>query len=189
MFTTFESDGAKDLTCGALILPGLYGSGPKHWQSHWEVAHPGYRRVDFGQTKKPKCEDWIRCLDEAVANSGPGMVLVAHSSACALVGHWWARMRRPVRGALLVAPSDTEAASYPTGPSGFAPMPLSRLPFRTIVVASENDPAVSCGRARHFALSWGSEFISAGHAGHIDEKSGFGPWPEGHSLLARLFNI
>lgn len=171
-----------------LILPGLYDSGPKHWQSHWELDHPEYRRVQFRKTERPKCEEWIQCLDEAVVNSGPNIVLAAHSSACALVGHWWVRMRRPVRGVLLVAPSDTEAASYPTGPSGFAPMPLNRLPFRTIVVASENDPAVSFVRARNFARSWGSEFISAGLAGHIDEKSGFGPWPEGHLLLERLFN-
>lgn len=169
-----------------LILPGLYDSAPEHWQSQWEVAHPEYRRVQFGKTDRPKCEEWIRCLDNAVADAGPAIVLAAHSSACALVGHWWVRMRRPVRGALLVAPSDTEAVSYPTGPSGFSPMPLSRLPFRTIVVASENDLAVTFERARHFAQTWGSEFISAGLAGHIDEKSGFGAWPEGLFLLASL---
>ena len=28
-----------------LILPGLYNSGPEHWQSHWERAHPEFRRV------------------------------------------------------------------------------------------------------------------------------------------------
>jgi len=176
------------MLCNVLILPGLYGSGPAHWQSQWEIAHPEYRRVQFKKAMSPKCEEWICSLDEAVTESGPRIVLAAHSSSCAIVGHWWARMRRPVHGVLLVAPSDTEAESYPTGPSGFAPMPLNHLPFRTIVVASENDPAVSFDRARHFALSWGSEFISVGQAGHIDEKSGFGPWPEGHSLLVRLFS-
>jgi predicted alpha/beta hydrolase family esterase len=67
-----------------------------------------------------------------------------------------------------------------------AKLPLSRLPFQTIVVASENDPAVSLHRARLFAQAWGSEFVNAGVCGHIEEKSGFGPWPGGHLLLERL---
>lgn len=166
-----------------LILPDLYGSGPRHWQRHWEVAHCEYRRVQSGQIRRANCDEWIRSLDETVAESGPDVVLAAHSSACAVVGHWWARMRRVVRGALLVAPSDTEAGSCPIDPIGFAPMPLSRLAFRTIVVASENDPVVSFERARYFAQSWGSEFVSAGFAGHIDDRSGFGPWPKGYGLL------
>lgn len=29
-----------------LILPGLYNSGPEHWQSYWERAHSGFRRVE-----------------------------------------------------------------------------------------------------------------------------------------------
>jgi hypothetical protein len=28
-----------------LILPGLYNSGPEHWQSRWESRHPGFRRI------------------------------------------------------------------------------------------------------------------------------------------------
>jgi predicted alpha/beta hydrolase family esterase len=42
-------------------------------------------------------------------------VLVPHSTACALVGHWWGRHKRgrEIRSALLVASSDTEARSYP----------------------------------------------------------------------------
>jgi len=25
-----------------LILPGRGGSGPDHWQTHWEAANPGF---------------------------------------------------------------------------------------------------------------------------------------------------
>lgn len=136
----------------------------------------------------PRCEDWVRRLDEAVVEAGRDPILVAHSTACALVGHWWIRRRKRIRGALLVAPSDTESPSYPSGPEGFAPMPLCQLPFPTIVVASLNDPAVSFERARLFAESWGSELINAGAAGHIETKSGYGPWPDGHLLLERLLH-
>lgn len=126
-------------------------------------------------------------FDEAVTAVGKeAPVLVAHSTACALVGHWWGRHKSSIRGALLVAPSDTEAPSYPRGPRGFAPMPLHLLPFPTIVVDSRNDPAVSFRRARFFAESWGSELIDLGAAGHINEKSGYGPWPDGDELVDRL---
>jgi predicted alpha/beta hydrolase family esterase len=65
-------------------------------------------------------------------------------------------------------------------------MPLYRLPFPTIVVASLNDSAVSFERARLFAESWGSEVVNAGAAGHIDTKSGYGSWPAGYLLVTRL---
>ena len=170
-----------------LILPGLHNSGPSHWQSLWLAAHPEYRRVVQEDWTRPRSEDWIRVLDEAVLAAGKEVpVLVAHSTACALVGHWWVRHKRRIRGALLVAPSDTQARSYPRGPQGFAPMPLNVLPFPTIVVASRNDPAVSFSRARFFAECWGSELIDLGVAGHINEKSGYGPWPDAHKLVERL---
>jgi hypothetical protein len=68
-------------------------------------------------------------------------------------------------------------------------MPLQLLPFPTIVVASRNDPTVSFNRARFLAESWGSEFIDLGAAGHINEKSGYGLWPEGHELVERLLHV
>jgi predicted alpha/beta hydrolase family esterase len=91
-----------------------------------------------------------------------------------------------VRGALLVAPSDPEGPSYPLGPTGFAPMPLDRLPFRSIVVASTNDIYVTAERAREYAVAWGSELVDVGAAGHINAASGLADWPFGRVLLARL---
>jgi DNA-binding transcriptional MocR family regulator len=28
-----------------LLIPGLWSSGPQHWQTHWEAKHPDWRRV------------------------------------------------------------------------------------------------------------------------------------------------
>jgi predicted alpha/beta hydrolase family esterase len=172
-----------------LILPGLYNSGPEHWQSRWEAAHPDFRRVVQDDWERPRCADWVERLQAAVQSS-PGAVLVAHSAGCALVAHWaGAHAARPgplVRGALLVAPSDPEAPGYPEGPTGFAPLPLTRLPFPTIVVASTNDEYVTLERARGFAEAWGSRFVSLGAAGHINSQSGLGDWPAGFALLEEL---
>jgi predicted alpha/beta hydrolase family esterase len=85
-----------------------------------------------------------------------------------------------------VAPSDPEAAKFPSGTTGFAPMPLVRLPFPSVVVASSNDPFVTVSRAQTFATAWGSEFVMIGEAGHINGASGLGDWPEGLAFLRSL---
>ena len=170
-----------------LILPGLNDSDVGHWQSRWEARDATLFRVIQADWETPHCADWIARLDQAVALTGPDTVLVAHSAGCALVAHWAvgdSSMR--IRGALLVAPSDPEAASFPPGPRGFAPVPLLRLRFRSIVVASSNDPYVTLSRAETFAKRWGSEFVMIGEAGHINSSSGLGNWPEGFTLLNTL---
>jgi hypothetical protein len=169
-----------------LILPGLYDSGPLHWQTRWEALDSTLHRVVQRDWQTPRCADWVLVLEGAVAAAGEEVVLVGHSSACALVAHWAGGTSRRVRGALLVGPSDPEAPSYPAGPTGFAPMPLARLPFASIVVASSDDPYVSLSRARAFASAWGSRFVDAGAAGHLNSDSGLGDWGAGRALLAEL---
>jgi predicted alpha/beta hydrolase family esterase len=128
----------------------------------------------------------VATLDAAIADSEGEIVLVAHSTACALVAFWAAESSRPIRGALLVGPSDTEAPSYPVGPTGWQPMPLERLRFPSIVVASSNDEYVELARAEYFASAWGSRFVNAGALGHINSASGLGGWPAGRALLESL---
>jgi len=94
-----------------------------------------------------------------------------------------------VVGAFLVGPSDTEAPSYPVGPTGFDPMPLQKLPFHSVVVASGDDPYVTEQRAKLFASSWGSRLIRLANAGHINTASGYGPWPEGESWLEEMRKV
>lgn len=169
-----------------LLLPGLYDSGPQHWQTLWMKGRPGFRRVEQRDWETPHVRDWIANLDAAVREAGSSALLVAHSSSCALVAHWAAAHPRRIRGALLAAPSDPEAPSYPKGPTGFAPMPLAPLPFPTTVVASGDDPYVSPARARQFARAWGSRLVEIGPAGHVNSASGLGAWPAGLGLLEEL---
>ena len=65
-------------------------------------------------------------------------------------------------------------------------IPLDKLPFKSVVAASENDEYVSLERARQFADAWGSEFINVGAKGHINANSGFGEWNEGLELFKKL---
>ena len=124
----------------------------------------------------------------AVVERTPGAVLVAHSLGCPLVAHLaHRRPHLPIAAALLVAPADVDSARHtPEHIRGFAPIPLERLPFRSIVVGSRNDPYMSFARAREVAFAWGAGFVDAGAVGHINVASGFGPWPDGKRLLAQL---
>jgi hypothetical protein len=169
-----------------LILPGLYNSGPKHWQSLWERRFPNLRRVEQADWDTPVCRDWVERLNQEVERAGDDVVLVAHSLACSLVAKWAEQYQRPVRGALLAAPSDTEADTYPSGTTGFSPMATARLPFRSIVVVSNDDVYVTLERATYFANAWGSELVRLDGAGHIGSDSNLGEWPAGLALLAKL---
>ena len=172
------------------ILPGLSNSGPEHWQSYWERMDSSCRRILQDEWERPRCEEWVATLGRAVASEQSEIVFVAHSSACALIAHWAAtaspELLTRVRGALLVGPSDPEGPHYPIGPSGFAPMPRLALPFRSVVVASEDDVYVSLAQARSYAEAWGSAFVNVGAAGHINSASNLGAWPAGYALLEGL---
>lgn len=167
-----------------LTLPGLWNSGPAHWQSLWERKHPHWRRIVHSDWDTPDMARWVAELDEALAGCARPPVLAAHSLSCSLVTRWAASgSRHTIAGALLVAPSDVDAPSYPDCTTGFQPMQLEPLPFPTIVVASSDDPYVSAARARQFAAAWGSEFIDIGPGGHINGDAGYGDWPAGEQLL------
>jgi predicted alpha/beta hydrolase family esterase len=173
-----------------LILPGLGNSGPEHWQSQWERRDASCRRVLQREWDTPTCANWVARLDEVIASLPSAVVLAAHSLACALVAHWAAMASdghlARVQGALLVAPSDPDGPNYPAGPTGFVPVPLQRLPFPSIVVASSDDLYITPARARQYADAWNSRFVLLENAGHINVASGFGAWPEGYALLSVL---
>ena len=176
-----------ELARPVLLVPGLHGSGPGHWQSLWEASRPGCRRVVQRDRDKPDLAEWLDTLNRHVAACETEPVLVAHSLACSLVAHWVKVFGRGVKAALLVSPSDVESpAQTPPEVRGFGPIPLIRLPFPSIVVASTNDPRVRFERAEFFARSWGSRFIGVAGAGHINESSGLGEWDEGQALLEEL---
>jgi uncharacterized protein len=170
-----------------LVVPGLGGSEPDHWQSHLERALPGTIRVEQDDWDRPRLADWLPRLAQAVA-ARPGAVLVAHSLGCPLVVQLAAR--RPnlrIAAAVLVAPADVDALrNAPYRMRSFAPIPHKPLSFRSVVVASSNDPFISQTRARGLAGAWGADFVDAGAVGHINVASGFGRWQAGEHMVESL---
>lgn len=163
-----------------LIVPGLHGSGPTHWQSWFERLLPEARRVTQPDWETPDLESWSQRVADAIDASRGSVLLVAHSFGCLASVAAAARSPDRIAGALLVAPADPRkfqvGHKLPGGPLGFP----------SIVVASGNDPWVSLGTARHWAGRWASRFIAIGDCGHINVDSGFGPWPEGFALYSSL---
>ena len=167
-------------------VPGLYNSGPQHWQTHWEKEF-GFNRIEQQNWETPVCRDWLQTIDATISQYPlEKVILIGHSLACCTIVRWAKQYNRLIKGALLVGPSDVDASSYPPGTTGFSPMPLYKLPFPSVVVASSNDEYVTLERAKHFADSWGSELINAGNLGHINSSSDLGNWPFGISLLQKL---
>ena len=118
----------------------------------------------------------------------PDAILVGHSLGCALIAQLaWRCPDLRIGGALLVAPADADREDC-VSPRvrEFAPMPIERLRFRSVVVASMNDPYMSIERADVVAEAWGAGMINAGSCGHINVASGFGPWPAGERILDEL---
>jgi predicted alpha/beta hydrolase family esterase len=169
------------------IIPGLGNSGPEHWQTFFERSGDNFQRINQREWDAPKCEDWIATIDQVISGYELStVVLIGHSLGCSTIAHWASKYKRSIKGALLVAPSDPETPHYTFPAIGFAPVPLSKINFKTIVVASADDIWVSLERAKFFADHWGSEFINIGNAGHINVSSGFTNWKQGLDILASL---
>ena len=170
-----------------LIVPGLNGSGPGHWQHWWLRNDRDAVLVEQDDWRRPCPEAWAARLRAAV-EAHPGAMLVAHSLGVPLVTRLAAERRDlRVAGALLVAPADVEEMGASSDRlRGFAPMSLAPLPFPATVVASRTDRCMDFRRARAFAAAWGAELVDYGDAGHINAASGFGPWPDGPRLLAEV---
>jgi predicted alpha/beta hydrolase family esterase len=170
-----------------LMIPGLGDSGPEHWQSRWEAKLSTARRVVQDDWDAPDREAWIDRIADSVATATRPVVLVAHSLGVAAAIAAVQKIGFVLRGALLVAPPDFDNPALAASPlKEFGPYSRDPLPFPSITVASNNDPYCTIDVAQDLALAWGSLFIDAGEAGHINAESGYGPWPEGSFVLGKL---
>jgi predicted alpha/beta hydrolase family esterase len=185
--TDNASAGSTGVVASVLILPGWQGSGPTHWQMQWARLH-GYTVVEQNDWLQPRRGDWLARLDEVVIDAPGSVVLAAHSLGCILVAAWasFSRHTARVRGALLVAPGDVEAPEMPDRFPGWTPIVRQRLPFKSILVGSQNDPYCHADRAQALAHDWGAQWLDLGLAGHINADSSLGAWPQGRALLQTL---
>ena len=163
-----------------LTLPGLYGSGPEHWQSRWEVLHPWFERVEQYDWETPDLPRWAGRLEQALRSSDKPVLIAAHSFGCLTTVHAAACGAPNLAGALMVAPADP-------GKFGLDEILIGRkLAFPALVLGSTTDPWMTHERAAYWAGQWGAQYRCLGAVGHINAETGLGDWPEGLALLASL---
>lgn len=173
-----------------LTVPGLGSSGLTHWQSLWEKESPErFKRIEQSSWDLPVRDLWVQHIAKEIQKLDAPTYLIAHSLGCMAVVHWANQYDSDkIKGAFLVAPADVEMSKRLSFLEGFNPIPRTKLPFESIVIASINDQYASIERSEEFANAWGSKFINIGRKGHINASSNLGNWEEGLGLLRNFIN-
>lgn len=171
-----------------LIVPGLGDSTSGHWQDNWLQHFQNTNKVVQNNWNQPQLQDWLTNLNATINSIETPIVIVAHSLAVSLVAHWSKQNdTSKVIGALLVAPADVESSEHtPEETWNFAPIPLNKFKYPTVVITSSNDPYISAERAEFFAKKWESTFYNVGPKGHLNLGSKLGFWEEGQEILETL---
>lgn len=173
-------------TIDTIVLPGIGGSGPDHWQTHWQTANPSFRRFAPGDWLQPDLEVWVDALERSIRDLPAPPLIIAHSLSCLLVAHSAQRGIGPIRGAFLVAVPDPGTDCFPEAAQSFRAVPEDPLPFPALVVASSDDPYGSLTHAHRCATLWGADFAGIGPCGHINAASNLGAWPDGFSMFQQF---
>lgn len=162
-----------------VMVPGLHGSGPGHWQSLWEPML-GASRVAQHDWSTPALDLWADAVTRHLESRRRPAVLIAHSLGCLAVAVAWPRIRHQVSAVLFAAPANPQLFDF---------NPLTQhIEVPSLLLASRNDRWLAFEDAQQLALLWGSELVDLGPVGHINVASGHGDWPEGLGLLGGLLD-
>ena len=141
------------MTHRVVIVPGWRDSGPGHWQSLWAEGLDGAVRVEQDDWVSPRRASWVKAIGDLILAQDAPVVVAAHSLGCIATTHLPPEVTARIAGALLVAPADPERRA---ALNDFAPVPYAKLPYRSVVVASSNDPFCPVRLAGAYARAWGS---------------------------------
>ena len=173
-----------------LVVPGRGVPCADHWSRGWVSADPEFTWAPEPPGPPFVAADRVAALHAAISADDEPTILVAHSAGCLIVAVWASEHTGPVRAAVLVTPPYVAPGWTPESPETFdgfvGTVPRQPLPFRSIVVASRNDPMATFEQFQAYARDWGSELFDAGPVGHLDSKTGFGAWPDGERLVRSL---
>ncbi|HJV05690.1 MAG TPA: alpha/beta hydrolase [Chromobacteriaceae bacterium] len=186
-----------------ITVPGWGSSGPRHWQTIWEHGYPLSARVEQENWLYPERDAWVAAMQKTVEQVPGRVVIAAHSLGCHTAIEWLLTLslvqQGKVQGMLLVAPPALPISPQQMRASGELPADAAlpsfagfggareqRLPVRTILVASQDDPFCPFDEAQRLAAIWGARLVDAGKAGHMGSQGSLGPWRDGQKWIQRL---
>jgi uncharacterized protein len=170
-----------------LIVPGYGNSGPEHWQTYFENTLPGCIRINQQSWDKPVMQDWVTAINASIMQYDPEtVILISHSMGGIAIAHWANQYNLQIKGAMIVAPPDLENPFQELTIENFTPIPATKLPFPSVIVASTNDYWATKERTIQFSQNWGSKLLFIGDAGHINTESGHTNWDEGLEILKSI---
>jgi uncharacterized protein len=173
-----------------LVIAGYEGSGDVHWQTRLISKLSAAKLVEQDDWLFGSLDAAVGAITRAVATAEKPVVFVAHSAGCLLVAHAVNAIAalgdaQKVRGAFMVSAPDPEIVKTLPQIDPLLPLvPRNALPFPSVLVSSSNDPFCGQDVSKQLAEDWGSVWVDAGEAGHINTDSGHGPWPEGMMRFA-----
>lgn len=181
-----------------LFLLHCWGGNGRSCWSGWLAERMREKGVeviapDFPNPSTPRLKEWLSTVRALVPRFEPGdkWVLAGHSLGC------------PTILRLLESFGEDERIGTAILVSGFARdihVPelrnfihkdfdwekIRKGAGKFIVIHSDNDPFIELEEARRMAGLLGAELIVEHNAGHINEGSGFGPYPRLLGLLKKL---
>jgi uncharacterized protein len=167
-----------------LILHGLEGSGPDHWQT-WLAGRlreggEDVRYPDLPNPYDPKPDEWLAALQPELAGLGGERIVLCHSLACLL---WLLNARDGATDVadrvLLVAPPCTVEveAVVRFKPDGVTAAELERAAGQTLMFWGDPDPYCPATAPVAFEGLFRNAKAFPGR-GHLNTDAGYGPWPE-----------
>ena len=162
-----------------LVVPGWQNSGPEHWQSRWQDAHPAWQRVQQADWLTPSRADWVATLDDAVRAAG--------STGIAGGAQPGLRHHRPLGGAtpgqrraggrrLAGGPGRHRTRRRPARRGRLCPAAARAAAVCQPDHRQRQRPYCAAARADALVRQWGSALTVLPAAGHINTDAGFGPW-------------
>ncbi len=143
-----------------LIVPGLGGSGPDHWQNRWAQKLSTARLIEQADWHNPDRDAWVAAILSEIEASTRPVALVGHSlgaiAAASAIDEAIRRGgREKIAAAFLVAPPDPDHPALPPGlidPAFKQKAPQAALQVPGVIVASRSDAFADYAFAEKIAV-------------------------------------
>ncbi len=168
-----------------LIVPGLFGSGPGHWQDHWLKDDPCAIAViqdnwshPISTLDRPSCR-----RSDGPSRRDPRRPQPRRAHHCPACPHRSQALWAGGSGGPRRSGECPRQPSRPGDGRGARPNITSasrsgrRQPQRSLSTLYE---------AVRLAAVWGARLVDLGQAGHVNIASGHGRWAAGHDLAAAV---